>query len=150
MQGTEPIGDRNNGLPGHYVYLGRTGQSDFLLASQGTGVVGSDLVGYFQQEMSDGQLFRMWLQDTAYDPYGPMRYGTIKSFAATGLKLPMSVGQPDFAWADEENMVVAAKHGEERFFANLFWRQPDSINGLAKVFHISGRHRAACRRASGG
>ena len=135
MQGTEPIGERNNGLPGHYVYLGRTFGDDFLMAAQGTNAIGGDLVGYFQQEMNDGQLFQM-ISGYA-DPYLPLRYATIKSFAQTGIKLPMSVGAADFAWADEENMVFAAKHGEERIFANLYWRQPGWINALAKVFQLT-------------
>jgi fibronectin type 3 domain-containing protein len=135
MQGTEPIGERNNGLPGHYVYLGRTFSDDFVMAAQGIGSIGADLVGNFQQEMNDGQLFQM-ISGYA-DPYLPLRYNTIKSFPQMGIKLPMSVGAADFAWADEENMVFAAKHGEERIFANLFWRQPDWINALAKVFYLT-------------
>jgi hypothetical protein len=135
MQGTEPIGERNNGLPGHFVYLGRTTSDDFVMAGQGAGAIGNDLLGYFQQEMNDGQLFQM-ISGYA-DPYLPMRYATIKSFSQTGIKLPMSVGAADFAWADEENMVFAAKHGEERIFANLYWRQPGWINGLAKVFQLT-------------
>jgi fibronectin type 3 domain-containing protein len=137
MQGTEPIGERNNGLPGHYVYLGRTFNDDFLMAAQGAGAIGSDLLGYFQQEVNDGQLFQNILTQDPTDPYLPLRYATIKSFAQTGVKLPMSIGQPDFAWCDEENMVFAAKHGEERIFANLFWRQPDWISALAKVFYLT-------------
>ena len=48
----------------------------------------------------------------------------------------MTAGAADFAWVDEENMVVAAKRGEERLFANLYWRQPRHVMGFAKVLHI--------------
>ena len=137
MQGTEPIGERNNGLPGHFVYLGRTFNDDFLMAAQGTNAIGTNLLGYFQQEMNDGQLFQMILSQDPTDPYLPLRYATINSFAHTGVNMPMSIGQPDFAWCDEENNVFAAKHGEERIYANLFWRQPNWISALAKVFYLT-------------
>lgn len=143
MMGTDPIGVRNNDLPGHYAYLGRYSPDDFLMASQGASVIGDDLLGYFQQGVNDGQAYRNFSSSydlgstTEYDPYLPGRWATIKAMAQTNVKLPATSGQPDFAWADEENMVVAAKHGEERFYVNLFWRQPKFINGLAKVFQLT-------------
>ena len=133
MQGTDPIGERNNDLPSHYVYLGRGFMDDFLTASQGAAAVGNDLLGYFQQGMNDGQMVRNFTND----PYLPTRWAAIKAMAQTNVKLPMTPGQPDFAWVDEENMVVAARHGEERFYTNLYWRQPGFVNGLAKVFHLT-------------
>lgn len=134
MQGPNPIGVRNNTLPGHYAYLGRGGE--LHAAAEGAAAIGADLLGYAQQAIADGQLFRM-IGDHCDDPYLPMRYAAVRALPPTGLRLPMSPGAPDFAWADEENMVVAAKHGEERFFANLFWREPDAINGWAKVFQLT-------------
>lgn len=131
MQGANPIGVRNNSMPGHYAYLGRGGE--FHVAMLGAKVVGNDLLGYYQQAVDDGQLFRM-VGDRCDDPYLPMRYAAIKAMPKTGVRLPMSPGARDFAWADEDNLVVAAKHGEERFFANLHWRAPNAVNGWAKVF----------------
>ena len=135
MQGAESIGVRANGLPGHQVYMSRTNADELLMAAQGAAVIGGDLIGAFQQATNEGQIFQL-IQDIV-DPYVPMQYAAIKAMPQTGLKLPMAVGTPDFAWADEENMVVAAKRGEERLFANLFWTQPDTINSAARILHVS-------------
>jgi hypothetical protein len=67
-------------------------------------------------------------------PYLPDRYNAFKAQAQTGVKIPTTSGQPDYAWGDEVNMIIAAKHGEERFYTALFWHNTDAINGLAKVF----------------
>jgi hypothetical protein len=48
--------------------------------------------------------------------------------------LPMADGMPDFAWGDEDNMVVAAKHGDERLFVAL---ARDFVNGSAIVFEVT-------------
>ncbi|MEI6078191.1 MAG: DUF1349 domain-containing protein, partial [Verrucomicrobiota bacterium] len=139
MQGAEPIGDRNNTLPGHYVYLGNNVSDDLLMATQGAGVVGADFVGYVQEQMNEGQLLRK--MSGGNDPYLPIRYAAFKTLAQTGVKLPMAIGGPDFAWCDEENMVFGARHGEERIFGNLFWALGNSIgdriSGWAKVFHLT-------------
>jgi hypothetical protein len=61
----------------------------------------------------------------------------------TGILLPQTnnAGLPDFAWADRQNMVISAKHGsgsnEENFYANLNWKAPAYINGMAKVFDLT-------------
>jgi hypothetical protein len=134
---------RNNNLPSHYAYLGRYSPDDFSMVSQGAPAVGNDLVGYFQQGVNDGQAYRNFSNTydvgstTEHDPYLPAHWALIKAMPQTNVKLPATSGQPDFAWVDEENMVVAAKHGEERFYANLYWRQPNFINGLVKVFHLT-------------
>ena len=133
MQGVNPLGDRNLNLPGNYAYL-ETGEGAVDIAAQGASVIGSDLLGYFQNAISDGQALRMISGNK--DPYLPMNWATAKALATTGTLLPMEVGAPDFAWADSENMVVAAKHGEDRFFANLNWCTPGCMEGWAKVFHL--------------
>ncbi|WP_338287257.1 autotransporter-associated beta strand repeat-containing protein [Luteolibacter sp. LG18] len=142
MYGAEPIGDRNNDMPGHWAYLER-GDGGLGVVSKGPSfTIGatnfdiSDLLGYYQTSVADGQQLQMLA--SSYGPYSARNYTLVKAMAATNIPLPMHPGAPDFAWADEQNMVVAAKHGEERFFANLYWRSPDHINGFAKVFHLAG------------
>jgi fibronectin type 3 domain-containing protein/regulation of enolase protein 1 (concanavalin A-like superfamily) len=134
MLSPDPIGDRNNPLPGHVDYLGQSNSDDFLMASQGASVIGNDILGAFQEEITQGQIYQYFY---ALDPYLPPRWAAIKAMAPTNVPLPTTSGQPDFAWADEQDMVVAAKHGEERLFVNLFWRSQLFINGFAKVFQLT-------------
>ena len=72
------------------------------------------------------------------DPYLPMNWTAAyaAATAAATVPVPMSVGAPNFAWGDEENMVVAAKYGENRIFVNFYWSAPGYIAGWAKVFHL--------------
>jgi len=46
----------------------------------------------------------------------PDQYDLLKSQPASTARLPMTPGQPDFAWADEEDGVLAVKHGEDIFY----------------------------------
>jgi hypothetical protein len=141
MMAPAPIGCRRNALPGFEGYL--TQWETIHAAADGAA---PDLVGYFQQQMVDNQFFQVLATisgnaQAANGPYLPGYYSNAVAQAATGIKLPMSAGQPDFAWGDEENMVVAAKHGEERFFATLAWRLDtgnlwQAINGMASVFLV--------------
>lgn len=151
MMGTEPIGLRNSWeMPGHPVYLGHYSADDFLLASQGASVIGNDLMGYFQQGINDGQAWQM-AESVGYGNVGnnntqlpllPDYWTKASTQPQTGVLLPQTngAGLPDFGWADEQNMVVSAKHGtganEENFYANLNWRDPAYINGMAKVFDL--------------
>jgi hypothetical protein len=52
----------------------------------------------------------------------------------------MSPGQPDFAWSDEEDGVVAIKHGDEILYASLYWRSRAGINGLARLHLLAPRY----------
>ncbi len=142
--GAEHTGCRNfQEVDGHVVYLGRGWVDDVVVASQGAAAVGADLLGYVQQQLDDGQL-QATLSTSSSNWVGwfgwsggvflPDAYAAFRSQAPTGVTLPMGPGRPNFAWADEENMAVAAKYGEERFWAALNWRGADSINGLARVY----------------
>ena len=133
MMGTDPIGDRNSS-EFHYDYLGSGNSDDFQMASAGAAAIGNDLLGYFQEAMNDGQMVRNFYN---LNPYLPGQWAAIKAMAQTNVQLPQAPGAADFAWVDEENMVVSAKHGEERFFANLYWRSPGFINGIAKVYRTT-------------
>lgn len=133
LQGANPIGVRNRTLPGHYGYLAREDGGVFI-AAQGASVIGNDLMGYFQNAISDGQALRMMIGSK--DPLMPKHWAAAKAQAATNVPVPMSPGAPDFAWVDEENMVVAAKSGENRIFANLYWAGPWYMGGWAKIFHL--------------
>ncbi len=142
--GAEHVGCRNfQEVDSHVVYLGRGWVEDVLVASRGVSVVGADLVGYVQQQFNEGQL-QTTLSTSASDWSGwagwwdvahlPEYYAAFRAQPPAGVVLPMTAGQPDFAWFDAENMAVAAKQGEERFWAVLNWRGADSINRLARVY----------------
>ncbi|MEI6078403.1 MAG: hypothetical protein WCS94_22685, partial [Verrucomicrobiota bacterium] len=133
MQAANPIGVRNREMPGHVGYLSREdGAVD--IAALGPEAIGDDLIGYFQNGISDGQALRMIANSR--DPYLPHNWAKARSYSPTHILLPMSPGASDFAWVDEENMAVAAKHGEDRLFANLNWAAPKYIGGWAKIFHL--------------
>ena len=142
MMAPATIGCRRNGLPGFQGYLD---QWEHIRAA-GDGA-GSDLVGYFEQEMTDNQFFEILAAQAgdaskADGPYLPGYYTAAAAQPATGIELPMSTGQANYAWGDEENMVVAAKCGEERFFAALAWRLEtgdvgQAVNGMASVLDVA-------------
>ena len=51
--------------------------------------------------------------------------------------LPMATNAPDYLFADEEDGVVALKHGDERLYVSLYWRARMGINRLCKIHHIT-------------
>lgn len=132
----DAIGCRNTQeMHEHVAYLGRAEVEDLLVASLGPDEAGRDLVGYAQQAMADGNLLsRMGPDDSYASIHVPEYLERFRALPATGKKLPMSDGEPDFAWADRENMAIAAKAGNERFWAVLFWKNAQGLNRLARVF----------------
>jgi hypothetical protein len=139
-----PIGCRNDHqINRHKVYLANNFDT-ILVANAGAEVIGKDLLGFAQQQFNEGQLMTHISPSIASQLRGtagkdeivqvPDAYENFRRQSPTHVKLPMSIGQPDFAWVEDENMVVAAKRGEERFFANLYWRGPEAINRLARIF----------------
>jgi regulation of enolase protein 1 (concanavalin A-like superfamily) len=132
MTVSEPIGSRNKGLPGHDAYLTRDSGA-VLVASENI----PEFTGVFQEEIEDGQLYAFAVKQPInryFGPYMPDQLAAGLAQPASSYRLPMADGQPDFAWGDEDNMVVAAKHGNERFFAAL---ARDFVNGAAIVFEIT-------------
>ncbi|WP_460063062.1 carbohydrate binding domain-containing protein [Streptomyces sp. YKOK-I1] len=105
-----------------------------------------DLVAYARQSLADGQAFQslkdsheatvsarthLNLLSTAGD------YAYVSRAAGSGAKLPMTPGEPDFVFTDEENGLVAVRHDDEILFASLYWRARWGVNGLARVHHIT-------------
>jgi hypothetical protein len=64
-------------------------------------------------------------------------YAAMKKLPQQPLRLPMSGGQPDFVFADEEDGVVALKHGDDILYASLYWRANYGISGLARVHYVT-------------
>jgi len=64
---------------------------------------------------------------------------TVRAQPPSAVRLPMADGQPDFAWADEEDGVLALKRGDERIYVSLYWRAWFGVNRWARVHCITPR-----------
>jgi len=99
-------------------------------------------IGAIQQCLADNQYFN-YIQGRLGDPdtMGMMRnadeYEKVKSLPASAYRLPMTDGQPDFAWADEQDAVLAIKHGDQRLFINFYYRAERGINGVARLQELT-------------
>ncbi len=130
-----------NGYAGETAYGDRSGALAGLLTAAATG--DAHALGYAKQMLADRQFFSS-LDDSGgdYDTLNALDvfadYVTVNSAADPGHRLPMTEGQPDFAWADEEGGIVALKHGGERLWIAPFWQAKTGtgINGVAR-FHYS-------------
>ncbi len=104
-------------------------------------------LGYAQQMFADNQYFSS-VQDRMRDKGlrvtaglldTPDEYDTVRAQPAAPYRLPMTPGQPDFVWADEEDGVVAIKDGSDIFYASLYWRARNAINFRARIHYIAPR-----------
>ena len=142
MRSMVDIGWRDLKAPGElaYVQVGHSGLSSPIEAA----VLTADprLVGYAQQMVQDNQLWPV-LTAASTRPGFREAYGllnlidevdALNKMPAQAARLPMTVGQPDFAFADAEDGVVAVKRGEERFYASLWWRGNRGVTRLGKVW----------------
>lgn len=100
------------------------------------------VVGVAQQALANNQYFR-YIASRLSQPstLGMMRnvdeYEKVKSFPPSAFRLPASNGQPDFVFADEQDGIVAIKHGDTRLFVNLYYRSFFGINGVARVLEVN-------------
>lgn len=101
----------------------------------------STLLGYQRQILAENQFFAANANDLSRtlketkSLYFPEAYEAIAASSASALN-PCTPGQPDYAYADEQNGVLAVKRGTEMFFIELY-RHADAINHLAKAHHIT-------------
>jgi hypothetical protein len=100
-------------------------------------------IGYAQQMFADNEFFASvaaemkvkGLRATAALLDIPDDYETVLAQHPSPRRLPMSAGQPDFVFADDQDGVVAIKHGEDILYASLYWRARYAINDLARVHY---------------
>jgi hypothetical protein len=138
------VGWRDVHYPGDITYGQRT-TWDAGPMEAAAATLDPNLVGYAQQMLDDNQFFAAMqermndngLRVTAGLLDTPDAYELIKSRPRTNLRLPMSWGQGDFVFSDEEDGVVAIKHGDEIVYASLYWRARYGINFLAKVHDLT-------------
>ena len=100
-------------------------------------------VGATQQLLEDNQLFNVIASrlKKSPDPVGLMLfindYAKVKDLPPSSDRMPMSEGQPDLVFSDEENAVIAIKHGDVRLFVNLYFRAENAVNDTARILEIT-------------
>jgi hypothetical protein len=138
------IGWRDFDFPGRILYGaedGREGDALWLAAAFGD----PRDVGYAQQLLADGQYFAGFEPHmSVHSPnirtmmmYAVDNYAKVRQLRPAPARLPMTAGQPDFVFADEQDGVLALKHGEEILYISLYWRARFGVNFLARVHHIA-------------
>ena len=138
------VGWRDDHYPGDVTYAERpTWDASPLYAAAATR--DPHLLGAVQQQIADHQLFAAiagelkegGLRTTAGLLGIPEQYRIISAQPAQRFQLPMTSGQPDLVFADEEDGVVAIKYHDEILYASLYWRARFAINHLARIHHIT-------------
>jgi hypothetical protein len=99
----------------------------------------TNLIGYAKQMLNDGQYF-YWLQNVSIN-YESLKafvdYPKVAGAADSGVRLPMTDGQSDFAWADEDDGIIAVKRGNEKLWLSTYWEAHDGngINGIGRFLY---------------
>jgi hypothetical protein len=99
-------------------------------------------VGAAQQSLEDNQyLYRLAQRASDPDTLGMMRnidnYATVKALPKSSYRLPMTDGQPDFVFSDEENAVLVLKHREQKLFLNFYYRQEYGVSGVVRILDVT-------------
>ena len=139
------VGWRDMHYPGDIVYGERpTWDASTLYAAAAT--LDPQSIGYAQQMFADNQFFASVqhqmeqnnsLRVTAGLLSVPEQYELLMAQPATTYRLPMTSGQPDFVFSDEEDGVVAVKNGSDILYVSLYWRSRFAVNFLARVHLIT-------------
>jgi len=143
MRAETIIGWRDAHYPGEVTYGERVSWDGSALYAVAA-TLDPEAVGYAQQMFSDNQFFKSVedrmkdksLRVTAELLEVPDQYELLKAQPPSSHRVPMTAGRPDFVWADEEDGVVALKHGDEMLYASLYWRARNAINFLARTHYI--------------
>lgn len=125
---------------------------DAVSWSAGARVAGQTLaphaIGYAKQMLADNQFLNNLVADSRY--YSSLTFDSrmafevwkdnnaLKNTPDSGIRLPMTDGQPDFVWSDETGGVIAIKRGMEKLWIAPFYQAKTGtgINGVAR-FHRS-------------
>lgn len=139
------VGWRDNRYPGVVVY-GQKPARDATALDVAYATRDPRLIGYAQQMIADNQFFAsletvMGENKSLRNTHGLLRAPEALEFIskepASPHRLPMSRGSADYVFTDEENGVVALKHGDEILYASLYWRARHAVNFLAAVHHLT-------------
>ena len=143
MRSETVVGWRDDGhYPSEITY---TDRGDAMLTAATT--LHPEALGGVQQMLSEGQYFkdlRIQIKEAGTNIrriqmliHIPDEYEKVKQQPASQSKLPMAFDSSDFVFSDEEDGVVAIKHGNDILYASLYWRARAGINKLAKVHYIT-------------
>ncbi|MDX3585876.1 carbohydrate binding domain-containing protein [Streptomyces europaeiscabiei] len=139
------IGWRDTEYPGKVAYDEDTKWDGHALKMAAL-IKDPDLTSYARQSLADGQAFQSLADSHAMTVSARTNlnlvtaaddYAYVSAATGSGAKLPMTPGAPDFVFSDEENGLLAVKHGDEILYASLYWRARWGVNRLARVHHIS-------------
>jgi hypothetical protein len=138
------VGWRDMSYPGEVVYAERSAWEGSAIYSVAA-TLDPRSVGAVQQMMEDNQFFDSVARLTNDKGIRvtntllriPDDCEAVKAQPKSAHRLPMTPGQPDSAFTDEEDGVVAIKHGDEVLYVSLYWRARYAINDLARVHHIT-------------
>jgi hypothetical protein len=142
MRLEQVVGWRDHEYPGYLAYEQRaTRDASAIQAAAIT--LDPELVGIAKQMIADNQLFRSEvvamddkaqpLRTTTGRLETPDEYELISLQPPQPFHLPMTPGQPDFVFSDEQDGVVVVKSGDEILYASLYWRARYAVNSLARV-----------------
>ncbi|HVM61328.1 MAG TPA: hypothetical protein VMV72_10725 [Verrucomicrobiae bacterium] len=133
------------------AYGDSSGWSHGMQAAAAT--LDSNVVGYAKQMINDdNQYFTNLVYDTRWYSGSSLAansfdgryvmgvfsdYSGVKAATDSGIRLPMTEGQPDFAWADEDDGIVAVKHGSNRLWLETYWQAKTGtgVNGLGRFYY---------------
>jgi hypothetical protein len=139
------IGWRHDLYPEEVCYGDRDSGGLGMQCASLLGEKAPDLLGWAQQCLADNQYFQS-LRPMLYqnDPATikqllrvPAQYAAVVKLPKTHILLPMTPGQPNFAWADPQDGVVVVKHNHCRLYASLYYRALDGINRLARIHYTT-------------
>ncbi|GGN23010.1 Tat pathway signal sequence domain protein [Streptomyces fuscichromogenes] len=139
------IGWRNEVYPGETAYASRTAWDSHPVMAAAV-FADPDIVGWTQEMIGDGQFYRQLdLQvdnTTARVGLNALRlvsrdWDAFQALAARPATLPTDWDADDFVFTDEENGVVALKHGRELLFVSLYFRSRQAVNNYARVHHLT-------------
>jgi hypothetical protein len=141
------VGWRDTHFPGAVTYGQRAALDETALYAAAV-TLDPPAVGAARQMLADSQFFASVAAMTAdrrlRGDFGllsvPDDYGAVRAAPASEHRLPMTPGQPDAVFADEQDGVVAVKHGDAVLYASLYWRSRTGINGLARVHYLTPRY----------
>lgn len=108
----------------------------------------TNAIGYAKQMLADNQYFNnLTINSAFYNTIGNQTdsrdalnafadYNTVVNAPDSGVRLPMTASQPDFAWADEEDGIVAIKHNGERLWVSVYWQAKTGtgVNGIGRFY----------------
>lgn len=135
-----------NHYPGDIMYGDRGTAWDATPLLTAATTLDRKAIGIAQQMLKDNQFFSLIakklsdagnIRNLQSCLHVPDEYELIMQQPQQSCDLPMSATAPDYIFADEEDGVIAIKHGQEILYASLYWRARNAINKLAKVHYIT-------------